>query len=127
MRANPANAIPLTNGTILLAVPPDIKGESVKTSREGSVWDSMKRVVAWPLGALEPGALLEVQAQFEFVAASEPDAPLRASPKFPVLVRCDAQDEQFSDLQLNNDVNDNQFRPIKLKVSRSVRILHRKV
>ena len=128
MRTNPTNRLPLTNGTMLLAVPPDIKGESVKTSREGSVWDSMKRVVAWPLDDIEPGGLLEVQAQFEFVSASEPKAPLRrATPKFPVLVRCDANDELFSDLQLNREVNENQFRPIKLKVSRSVRILHRKV
>lgn len=69
MRANPTNVVPLSNGTILLAVPPDVKGESVRTSRVGSVWDSMKRVVAWPLGDIEPGQLLEIQAQFEFVSA----------------------------------------------------------
>jgi len=124
MRANPTNDFPLINGTILLAVPPDVKGESIRTSKGGSIWDSMKRVVAWPLDDIEPGELLEVQAQFEFESASEME---RAIPKFPVLVRLDARDDQFSDLQLNTDVNDNQFRPIKLKVSRSVRILHRKV
>jgi len=127
MRANPTNNVPLTNGTILIAVPPNVRGESVKTSLVGSVWDSMKRVVAWPLNNIEPGQLLEVQAQFEFESPSKPDAPPPATPKFPVLVRCDAKDEQFSDLQLSTDANDNQFRPIKLKVSRSVRILHRKV
>lgn len=126
MRANPTNDSSLTNGTILLAVPPDVRGESVKTSLAGSVWDSMKRVVSWPLHTIEPGELLEVQAQFEFESPPQPNV-LRATPKFPVLVRCDAKEEQFSDLQLNTNVNDNQFRPIKLKVSKSVRILHRKV
>lgn len=125
MRANPTNDVSLSNGTMLLAVPPDVRGDSVRTSQEGGVWDSMKRVVAWSLDDIEPGQLLEVQAQFEFestLLASE-----RAAPKFPILVRCDAKDDQFSDLQLNTEVNGNQFRPIKLKVSRSVRILHRKV
>lgn len=121
------NDCPLSNGTILLAIPPDVRGESVRTSREKSVWDSMKRVVSWPLAPMEPGQLLEVQAQFEFERPRTPDGAAVATPKFPVLVRCDAKDEQFSNLQVNANVNDNQFRPIKLKVSRSVRILHRKV
>lgn len=125
MRANPTNTVPLANGTILLAVPPDVRGDSIRTSREGGVWDSMKRVVAWPLDDIEPGKLLEIQAQFEFERAAA--ASERATPKFPILLRCDAKDEQFSDLSITTDVNDNQFRPIKLKVSRSVRILHRKV
>lgn len=127
MRANPMNEGPLSNGTILVAVPPDVQGDSVRTSCERSIWDSMKRVVAWPLDPIEPGQLLEIQAQFEFESPKKPDGPAVPTPKFPVLVRCDAANEQFSDLQLNTDVNDNQFRPIKLKVSRSVRILHRKV
>ena len=127
MRANPTNNSPLTNGAILMAVPPDIKGDSIKTSREGSMWDAMKRVVAWSLDELEPGQSMEIQAQFEFVTALEPNGPPRPHPKFPVLVRFDATNAQFSDVQLNSELSDNQSLPVKLKLSRSVRVLHRKV
>ena len=127
MRANPTNKSPLTNGAIVMAVPPDIKGDSVKTSREGSVWDAMKRVVAWSLDELEPGQSMEIQAQFELETALEPDGPPRPHPKFPVLVRFDATNAQFSDVQLNSELLDNQSLQVKVKLSRSVRVLHRKV
>jgi hypothetical protein len=91
------------------------------------VWDGMKRVVAWSLDELEPGQSMEIQAQFEFLTALEPDAPPKPHPKFPVLVRFDATNAQFSDVQLNSEISDNQSLPVKLKLSRSVRVLHRKV
>lgn len=121
MRANPTNKSPLINGAILLAVPPYIKGESIKTSREGSVWDGMKRVVAWSMEVLEPGQSMEIQAQFEFASSGDYE------PQFPILVRCDATNAQFSDVQLYSELSDNQSFPVKLKLSRSVRVLHRKV
>ena len=127
IRANPANTSPLINGAIILAVPPDIKGESVKTSHEGSVWDGMKRVVAWPLNQLEAGQLLEVQARFEFVVVPDQAASPRPTPKFPVLVRCDATNQQFSGLQVSTEFTEEESRPVTMQLVRTVRVLHRKV
>ena len=125
IRSNPANASALENVAILLAVPPDIRGETVKLTRQGGVWDGMKRVVAWSVDRLLPGELIEIQAQFQFVVKK---VDPRTVPKFPVLVRCDAMNEQFSkiDLVLGSS-HESLFIPPKMNLSRSVRIVHRKV
>lgn len=127
MRANPANKSTLQNGAILLAVPPDIKGESVKTSIQDTVWDGMKRLVAWTITELSPGQSMEVQSQFEFATPLEPKVLPRPNPKFPILVRFDGKHIQFSDVQLHSIESDKGSLPVKLKISRSVRVLHRKV
>lgn len=109
---------------ILMAVPPDIRGETVKLTRQGGVWDGMKRTISWSVERLGPGGLLEIQAQFEYIT---PGDDRLTTPKFPVLVRCDVQRDQFSDIQLSTDYADERATSVKMKLSRTVRILHRKV
>ena len=123
IRSNPENLHSLTQLAVIVAVPPDVHGESVRLSRKGGVWDAMKRIVAWSIETLGPGELIEIQAQFDFVGG---EASSR-NPKFPVLVRCDAQKEQFSNIEVTSDVLDQFSTPAKVLLARSVRILHRKV
>jgi hypothetical protein len=125
IRSNPANQRPLTQIAILMAVPPDIRGETVKLTRQGGVWDGMKRVVAWPAETLEPGELIEIQAQFNFVSNQDPDR--RSEPKFPLLVRCEGTNDQFSDIELITDIPGESYFPVKMRLTRSLLILHRKV
>ena len=105
----------MTEVGILLAVPPDVRGESVRLTRAGGVWDGMKRVVCWHVPKLPAGELMEIQAQFDVIASSSGSV----TPKFPVLVRCDAQQDQFSEIELRANV--------KMNLTTGVRIMHRKV
>lgn len=123
IRSNPANGVPMTRLTVLMAVPPDIHGETVMMSKDGGAWDGMKRIVAWSLEPLQPGHVIEVQCQFDTAAANAK----KATPRFPVLVRCDAIDEQFSDVDVCAHYADQKSSPVKINVSRSTRIMHRKV
>ena len=125
IRSNPANKRALTQIAILMAVPPDIRGETVKLTRQGGVWDGMKRVVAWPAESLAPGELIEIQAQFDFVDAGQGDQ--KPEPKFPILVRCEGANNQFSDVELSADSSDEFQIPVNMTLTRSVLILHRKV
>jgi len=132
IRSNPENKQPLCRMSVIMSVPPDIRGESVKLSRRGGVWDGMKRIVAWQIEELAPGDLVEIQAQFEYLGNNSngfnnnngsDNKPL---PKFPLLVRCDMEDSLLSDIDLETDVEAD-CKPVRLDLTRSVRILHRKV
>lgn len=125
IRSNPANKRSLTQIAILMAVPPDIRGETVKLTHQGGVWDGLKRVVAWSAETLAPGELIEIQAQFDFVDASQGDQ--KAERKFPILVRCEGVNNQFSDIELSTDSSDAFHMPVNMSLTRSVLILHRKV
>jgi hypothetical protein len=116
----------LTDVAIILAVPPDISGESAKMTQQGGVWDGMKRIVAWSVAEVDPGQMIHLHVQFQFVAASEED-PDRATPKFPILVRCSAIDELFSRVSVSATDAYDLTEPVRMNVSRTVRILHRKV
>jgi hypothetical protein len=122
IRSNPENQHSLTQLAIIIAIPPDVNGGSVRLSRKGGVWDSMKRILAWSVDQLDPGELIEIQAQFGFEGGESADR----SPKFPVLVRCDAQKEQFSNIELSSNFADQLSSPAKISVVSSVRIMHRK-
>jgi hypothetical protein len=125
IRSNPANKRHLTQVAILMAVPPDIRGESVKLTRQGGVWDGMKRIVAWPIEkGLAPGELIEIQAQFNFVSSG--GGHPRADPKFPILVRCEGSKDQFSDVHICSDLHESQG-PVNMSLTRTVQIMHRKV
>jgi len=124
IRSNPERMQSLIHVAIIIAIPPDVHGESVRLSRNGGVWDSMKRIVTWSVETLGPGELLEIQAQFEFVGG---ESSLSRSPKFPVLVRCDSPKEQFSNIEFSSDFTDQSSSPTKLSFVQSVRIMHRKV
>lgn len=129
IRSNPTNRQSLTQISILMAVPPDIRGETVKLTRRGGVWDEMKRVVAWPAESLSPGDLIEIQAQFNFVDMNRNTNQVQkqADPTFPILVRCEGTNDQFSDVQLGTDESDDVHTPVKMSLTRSVLILHRRV
>ncbi len=129
VRTNPSNDSPSFDLAILLAVPPGIQGETVRMSRQGGVWDGMKRTVTWTVEQLNPGEVLEVQAQFETIAASKNGKDVEAllrTPKFPVLVRCDTVN-LFSEIEITADYSDDLSSRIKMDLSKSIRILHRKV
>lgn len=125
IRSNPANRQSLKQIAILMAVPPDIRGETVKLTRQGGVWDGIKRVMAWPAESLSPGELIEIQAQFSFTDTSQGHEKRR--PTFPILVRCEGTNDQFSDVRLTTDESDVIHAPVKMSLTRSVLILHRKV
>lgn len=125
IRANPTNRSALTDVAIIVAVPPNVSGESARMSRQGGAWDGMKRLVAWSVDEIDPGQMLELQVQFRFMAGSEEETG--PTPMFPILVRCTAIDELFSGVTFSaSDAND-MSAPLRMHVSRSSRILHRKV
>ena len=108
---------------IILAVPPYVRGDTVKMSRRGGVWDDMKRTISWGVDKLDPGEALEVQLQFE----SMDDGWGDRIPKFPVLVRADFPSSLFSSVELNSAFSDGLTTPVQLQVNVSGRVLHRKV
>jgi hypothetical protein len=113
----------MKNMTIMMAVPPDVDGETVKTSRKGGSWEELKRTLCWSVEELEPGKALEIQAQFALLEGGGANSRI---PKFPVLVRCDYP-LLFSTLSLSTEYRDYQSVPIKISLRTSSRILHRKV
>ena len=122
VRANPSNEYMLTKMVILLAVPPYVKGETVKMSRRGGVWDEMKRTISWNVDQLEPGEALEVQVQFESLDMGCGDR----APKFPLLVRAECP-FLFSSVELKSDFSEDLPSSVEMKLNSSGRILHRKV
>jgi len=139
IRANPSNACPLENMAIVVAVPPHVRGDTVRMSRRGGIWDEMKRVVCWTVENLDAGEALEVQLQFECVDQQQQGGPNngeeqlqqhgsnRRPPKFPVLVRADYPTKLFSSVEFKSDYSDGMNAPVKLNVVSSGRVLHRKV
>merc|ERR1712232_1050506 len=124
IRSNPANSSPLSEIAMIMAIPPDIKGETVKLMKRDGDWDGMKRIISWRLPTLQPGELIELQVQFQFV---NPDQGLKMNPTFPILVRCNAANEQFSDILLDSVASYDSRVPMKMTFAKAVRILHRKV
>lgn len=93
-------------------------------SRKGGVWDEMKRTICWTVEKLEPGEVLEIQAQFQ---SGKKQNLAHVDLQFPVLVRADVQ-KLFSGLNVSTEYNqDSESAPVKSNVSHSTRILHRKV
>lgn len=120
IRANPRNDHCLANLAIVLAVPPHVRGDTVKMSRRGGVWDEMKRTISWTMEQLEPGQALEVQLQFEA------DDRLEREPKFPILVRAEYP-ILWSGVQLHSEFTDGVCAVVPTKCNVSSRVLHRKV
>jgi hypothetical protein len=119
IRANPTNEYPMKNIVIMIAVPPNVDGEKAKMSRRGGHWEELKRTLSWSVNELQPGKALEIQAQFGLL----PDA---REPKFPILVRCDYP-ALFSSIEVSADAETEGSTPIRMILSPSSRILHRKV
>ena len=114
---------------VLIAVPPFVQGESVKMSRKGGVWDDMKRTICWTIDKLEPGEVLEIQAQFQ---SGKLQNLAHVDLQFPVLVRADVS-RLFSGISIateykdGDDADSSSIVAVKNMVSQCTRILHRKV
>lgn len=124
---------------VLIAVPPFVQGDTVKMSRKGGVWDELKRTICWTIEKLDPGEVLEIQAQFQSGKLQNlADVDLQ----FPVLVRadiphlfsgihvstdCNTNAEQEDDNKPPDDTTTTAQQSVKSTVTRCTRILHRKV
>mmetsp|Transcript_9154 Transcript_9154/g.10670 ORF Transcript_9154/g.10670 Transcript_9154/m.10670 type:complete len:429 (-) Transcript_9154:3-1289(-) len=133
IRANPQNSYVLTDIVILIICPLDVDGENVTMSRKGGAWDGMKRSIIWTIHKLDPGEIVDIQAQFKCI--QEGGVPLQnnsvgfeslSSLKFPVLARCNG-DTNYSKIDMNSDYNEEGSNPVKLDMERSATILYRKV
>jgi len=134
IRSNPSNQQPIQQVVILVAVPPNIDGETLKMSTKGGMWDPMKRLIVWSAPVLASGETMEVQMQFEIVTS---DADRITPPKFPILVRCDGMKDQLSDITIrigggrhqlvDNGGSNSLDLDDSLVLSKAYRLFHRKV
>jgi len=122
IRSNPSNEERIKNLVVLVAVPPNIDGESMKMSISGGIWDPMKRLISFTECELISGETMEVQLQFEILSSD-------GVPKFPILVRCDGEKDQLSDIviRLGQQTKEGVLESKCLVVSKSYRLFHRKV
>lgn len=107
---------------VIMAIPPDVIVETVKLEKNDGILDGIKRIISWSVPSLHPGVISELQAQFQFVS---PDEEPRAEPRFPILVKCDSIEDQFSDVQLTLNIQSDLSIPMSL--NKSTRTLHRKI
>lgn len=128
--SNPANEDDLTDLTIIMAVPPSVKGETLTTSPPGGVWNAAKRSVLWCVAELGDGEKFQLQAQFEMEPTSagkdSPSSTEREKPSFPVLVRCQCMYTQLSDIELEVADRPDRFpAEVSMKLARRFRLSHR--
>ena len=62
--SNPHNEDNLTDLTIIMGVPPIVKGETLTTSPPGGVWNASKRSVIWCVSELGGGEKFQLQSRF---------------------------------------------------------------
>lgn len=123
--SNPANEDDLTDLTIIMGVPPEVRGESLITSPPGGVWNAAKRSVIWCVAELGDGEKFQLQAQFEVLEEKRSEVEIER-PKFPVLVRCQCMYAQLSDIELEvRDVSDVFPADVAMKLARRFRLSHR--
>ena len=121
IRSNPSNKQPIKHLIVLVAVPPNIDGETMKISSSGVIWDPMKRLVTYIAPELSSGETMEVQLQFEMLSSD-------GIPKFPILVRCDGEKDQLSniDIQIRGNAADKISDSNDFILSKTYRLVHRK-
>lgn len=123
--SNPANEDDLTDLTIIMGVPEEVKGESLTTSPSGGVWNANKRSVIWCVAELGDGEKFQLQAQFEIEPAMMEKVE-KEKPKFPVLVRCQCMYAQLSDIELEvTDIPTVLPADVAMKLARRFRLAHR--
>jgi hypothetical protein len=126
IRSNPIHTHNLENLVILIAVPPDASGESAKMSRQGGVWDPIKRVIVYKYEKIECGETVDLQMQFDYVPSIRKDGQNAMLPRFPVLVRCNSMNESLSNVQL--DVGGGDERAVfEMHLDKSFQLFHRKI
>jgi len=121
IRSNPSNEQSIKHLIVLVAVPPNIDGETIKMSTSGVIWDPMKRLVIYTAPELSSGETMEVQLQFELVSSD-------GIPKFPILVRCDGEKDQLSNIaiQIQGNAEDKISDSNNFILSKAYRLVHRK-
>jgi len=113
----------LTDLTIIMGVPTEIRGETLTTQPAGGVWNESKRSVIWCVSELGSGEKFQLQARFEVDDTYDPDDEM---PKFPVLVRCQCLFAQLSDVELEvRDIPDRYPTDVAMKLARRFRLSHR--
>jgi hypothetical protein len=123
--SNPANEDDLTDLTIIMGVPLEVRGESMLTHPPGGVWNASKRSVVWCVAELGDGEKFQLQAQFEILDEKRGEAEIE-KPKFPVLVRCQCMYAQLSDVELEvRDIPGLYNAEIAMKLARRFRLSHR--
>lgn len=123
--SNPANEDDLTDLTIIMGVPLEVRGESMLTSPPGGVWNASKRSVVWCVAELGDGEKFQLQAQFEILDEKRAEAEVE-KPKFPVLVRCQCMYAQLSDIELEvRNTLEESNSEIAMKLARRFRLSHR--
>lgn len=123
--SNPHNEDNLTDLTIIMGVPPVVRGESLTTSPPGGVWNASKRSVIWCVSELGGGEKFQLQARFE-VEPDEDAGSQSEKPKFPVLVRCQCMYAQLSDVEVEvTDIPEEFPADVRMKLARRFRLSHR--
>lgn len=107
-------------------MPLGLDGESVTMSRRGGVWNDMKRSLVWNITKLDPGEIIDIQAQFKSNMEEGPGEDNLGYFKFPVLARCYG-DTNFSKIDLNTDYNEDGSCPVGMELEHSATILYRKI
>lgn len=133
IRSNPMNKAPIQNSILVIAVPPDVSGETLKTSAKGMVWDSMKRIVIWSLQEIQSGETTQVQLIFELIHGGNRKVDDEYLPHFPLLLRCYCENDLLSGIRIQ--LCENSFssddgsilHDVDLSLSKSYRVLHRKI
>ena len=124
--SNPHNEDSLTDLTIIMGVPPEVKGESLTTSPPGGVWNASKRSVIWCVSELAGGEKFQLQARFEIDPNASNEFEDEEKPKFPVLVRCQCMYAQLSDIEVEvRDIPQVIHADVKMKLARRFRLSHR--
>jgi len=126
--SNPHNEDNLTDLTIIMGVPPAVRGESLTTSPPGGVWNASKRSVIWCVSELGGGEKFQLQARFEIDPNNAPNNEFEEEekPKFPVLVRCQCMYAQLSDIEVDvRDMPQVAHADLKMKLTRRFRLSHR--
>ena len=87
----------------------------------------MKRSLVWSIPKLDPGEIIDIQAQFSGSTDRGPsEGRFESRNKFAVLARCQG-DTNFSRIDLNTDYNEDGSYPVEMDLERSATILYRKI
>lgn len=123
--SNPNNEASLTDLTIIMGVPDDVRGETLITQPAGGVWNETKRSVIWCVSELGEGEKFQLQARFDMEDNLHYN-PEEEKPKFPVLIRCQCLFAQLSAVELEVlDIPDVFPAEIMMKLARRFRLSHR--
>ena len=128
IRAVPSTENNLSNVTILMAVPQAVNGDTVRMSHQGGVWDPLKRLIVWSFENITAGTTMNLQSLFEFSKpVDEVLAEGQNAINFPVLVRCNTLKGQLSNIVVETTDIHNVAGSIDTTLSRTFRVLYRKV